>query len=222
MAKSMPGPSLILIEVHTRRLRRCGRPALPDRFHVRANAPNISRRNALGCRSDEGMTALATLFRASERIGFAPTVLFALVWFVCGTIAARAAAAASFLWQIPALGLTVELLLFIIIGVGGLVTLWLIAHHVRYWRRGYRMRWTSGNEWLYEERVSGITARSLPCVRIVVGKGYPAPSEVHIISEASWDLGVPPWARGRRGEITQRISECFGGDRGANISFVDA
>ncbi len=58
------------------------------------------------------------------------------------------------------------------------------------------MRWTSGNEWLYEERVSSITARFLPCVRMIVGKGYSAPSEVRIISGASWDLWVPP--RGQR------------------------
>jgi len=168
------------------------------------------------------MTGLASLFRTSERVGFVPTVLFATAWFLCGTVTACAVAAASFWSQFPLLGLTVELLLFIIVGIGGLVTFWLIANHVQYWRRGYRMRWTAGHEWLYEERVSSSTARSLPCVRMIVGKGYPAPSEVRLISEASWDLAAPLWARGRRTEITRRIAECLGSNRGADIRFVDA
>jgi len=168
------------------------------------------------------MSVLATVFRASERIGFVSTVACAIAWLVCGALLARAAAAASLLWRIPMLGLAVEILLCSVVGIGGLLSFWLIANHIDYLRRGYRVKWTCGNDWLYEERISATEERFLPCVRVIVGKGYPAPSEVRILSEASWDSEAPLWARGRRGEITQRIAQCFGGDRGASIRFLDA
>jgi hypothetical protein len=168
------------------------------------------------------MNALSKVFRGSERIGFLPTVVCALALLVGGAVLARVAATASILWQLPALGLAVEFGLFIFVGAGALVSLWLIAHHITYRRRGYRVRWTSGNQWLYEERVSSTEARSMPCVRENVAKGYPAASDVRILGEASWDFKAPVWARGRRVEITKRIAECFGGNQGAKVRFLDA
>jgi hypothetical protein len=165
--------------------------------------------------------ALARLFRASERIGFTLTVVCVVGWFVCEVIVIRAVADASLQWQIPMLGLVVEFLLFSLAAISGLVSFWLLAKHIRYVRRGYRVKWTSANEWLYEERVSRIDERTLPYVRVIVGKGYPAPCEISIISAESWDLDAPLWARGRRGEVIQRVSNCHGGDRGGNIRFLD-
>jgi hypothetical protein len=168
------------------------------------------------------MNVLSKVFRASERIGLLPTVGCALAWVVGGVVVARAAASASFLWQVLPLGLAVEFGLFISVGAGALVGLWSIGQHITFRRRGYRVRWTVGNEWLYEERLSSTERRSLPCVRVISGEGYPAPSDVRILPEASWEFEAPLWARGRRSEIIQRIAECFGGDRGANVRFVDA
>ena len=78
------------------------------------------------------MSILATLFRVSERIGFASTVVCAIAWLLCGSILTRGAATASFLWQIPMLGLAVEIILSLVVGIGGLVGFWMIAKHVDY------------------------------------------------------------------------------------------
>jgi hypothetical protein len=166
------------------------------------------------------MNALLTVWRGSERIGFVPTVLCAIAWLVCGAIGAREAVAS--LWQTPRLAQIVGIAIATVVGIGGLVSFWLIADHVDYLRRGYRVRWVTGSQWLYEERVSKGAERCLPCVRVILGNGYPAPSEVRIPSEASWESGAPVWAKGRRTEIVQRIAECFGSDRGGDIRFVDA
>jgi hypothetical protein len=109
-----------------------------------------------------------------------------------------------------------------IVGIGGLLSFWIIADQVDYLRRGYRMRWVTGNDWLYEERALKGTERCLPCVRVVLGDGYPAPSEICVPGEASWETEVPPWAKGRRPEIVERIALCFGSDRGGHIRFVDS
>ena len=121
----------------------------------------------------------------------------------------------------PILGLAVEFVLVAIVGIGGLIGLWLTFDQIDYLRRGYRVRRTSGDNWLYEERVSNRTMRSLPFVRTIIGEGYPAASEVRIPSETYWESEAPHWARGRRAEIGGRIAECFGADRGARIVFVD-
>jgi hypothetical protein len=88
-------------------------------------------------------SALSKVFRASERIGYVPTVVCALAWLVIEAVAAWAAA--SFLWQVPALGVAVEFGLFIFVGVGSLVSFWLITQHITYRRRGYRVRWILGD-----------------------------------------------------------------------------
>ena len=152
-------------------------------------------------------------------MGFVPTVLCAVTWLVGGAIVARTAAAS--LWQVPRLAQVIGFSIATIVGLGGLVAFWLIADHVDYLRRGYHVRWVAGDNWLYEERVLNGTDLCLPCIRVILGNGYPVPSEVRIPSEARWESDAPLWARGRREEITQRIARCFGGDRGAQIRFSD-
>jgi hypothetical protein len=143
----------------------------------------------------------------------------AIAWLVCGAMGTRAAGVA--LWRFPVLAQIVIVGIAVIVGTGGLIGYWLIADHVDYLRRGYRVRWIAGDQWLYEERISHDAERSLPFIRLILGKGYAALCEVRIQSEASWDSEAPPWAKGRRAEIAQRISHCFGGDQGGQIRFVD-
>ena len=162
------------------------------------------------------MTLWTRLWKGSERIGFVPTVLCAIAWLAFGVIAVRVAGAS--LWPTPKLAFVVVIVISAIIGIGGLLSYWLIADHVDYRVRGYRVRCVTGNDWLYEERVSKGTERCLPCVRVVLGYGS---AEVFVPSEASWETRVPLWARGRRSEIMERIALCFGSDRGAQIRFVD-
>ena len=162
------------------------------------------------------MNLLDKVFRGSERIGFVPTVLCVIVWLVFGAIGVRVAGAS--LWPTPKLAYVIVIVIASIIGFGGLVSLWLIAAHVRYLSRGYRVRRVIGNKWLYEERGS---ERRIPYVCVVLGDGYPADCEVRVPSEASWETEVPYWAHGRRSEIKERIALCFGSDRGAHIRFVD-
>jgi hypothetical protein len=131
----------------------------------------------------------------------------------------RAASAA--LWRFPVLAQIVIVSIAAIVGIGGLVSFWLVADHVDYLRRGYRMRWVAGDQWLYDERTSHDEERLLPCVRSILREGYPAPCAVRIPSAASWDSEAPPWAKGRRAEIAQRIAHCFGGDNSGFIHFVD-
>ena len=162
------------------------------------------------------MNLLDTLWKGSDRIGFVPTVVCAIAWLVFGVIVVRVAGAS--LWPTPKLAFVVVIVISTIIGIGGLVSSWLIADHVGYRMRGYRVRWVTGNEWMYEERVSTGTERCLPCVRVVLGYGS---AEVLVPSETSWETRAPLWARGRRSEIMERIALCFGSDRGAQIRFVD-
>jgi hypothetical protein len=162
------------------------------------------------------MNLLDTVFRGSHRIGFVPTVLCAIAWLVFGTIGVRVAGAS--LWPTPKLAFVIVIIIAAIIAIGGLVSFWLIADHVDYQRRGYRVRRVVGNEWVYEERG---TESCLPYVCVVLGDGYPADCEVRVPSSASWETEVPHWAQGRRSEITERIALCFGRDRGAHIRFVD-
>jgi hypothetical protein len=167
------------------------------------------------------MKIVDPLFRVGERFGFAWTVVCAIAWLACGVYLVRVAAGASLLWRYPALGVTVEVILGTVVAIGGLLAYWLIAGQIGFLRRGYRIRRISGNDYLYEERVPSREKRSLPFMRVVVGKGYPVPSEVFIASETAWELGVPYWAKGRRGEIARRIGEALGANQGASVRFLD-
>jgi hypothetical protein len=161
---------------------------------------------------------LTRIARASERIGFLPTVICVLSWLVIGAFGVRLMASAP--WR-PSLVVACMIALGALIGAGGLVGFWLIADHVDYIRIGYRVRWLRDDDYLYEERMQGGAVRSLPIVRRIVGEGYPAPSEVHLLSEASWPSDAPQWARGRRAEIADRIARCFGSEQGGEVRFAE-
>lgn len=148
----------------------------------------------------------------SRRLGLTLTVAAVLLWVYFGT---RLAIVVG-VWVGLALApeefvyLTSDALC-LIVGLGGVVGVWLIAEHVEFRRRGFRARWVKGNCWLYEERAQSGKSRFLPCTRTIVGEGYRAPCIVHIPNEPEWNALTPAWARDRRQEISQRINVCFGG-----------
>src|SRR5262245_4457885 len=102
-------------------------------------------------------------------------------------------------------------------GLGGLFVFALVLNRIEFEMRGYRIRqlgpkarfvWTlDTRDCRYEERTASGGTQSLPFTREIVGGGYPAPSRVHLPSEATWDSRVAPWARGRRHEIVERITK---------------
>jgi hypothetical protein len=122
----------------------------------------------------------------------------------------------------PALALGFSAAIGVIIGLGGLVSFWLISEHIAFLKRGFRVRWVKAGHWLYEERASTGEARLLPCERVTTGDGYPAPCEVRMTSASAWNSRMPSWAWNRRQEILRRIALCFGAERGGAVSFVDA
>lgn len=132
-----------------------------------------------------------------------------------GAISVRIAA--SSLWPTPNVAFVFVIVIAAFFGFSNLISFWLIADHIGYLWRGYRVRRLIGTQWLYEERG---TERSLPYVCVVLDDGYSADCEVHVPSEASWETEVPNWAHCRRSEIMERIALSFGSDRGAHISFV--
>jgi hypothetical protein len=107
-------------------------------------------------------------------------------------------------------------------GIGGLVGFGIVADLVDYWRRGYRLRWLSGNEWVYEERRAKGSAQSLPFSRVNLGDGYPAACEVSILSEACWEREAPEWAQRRRAEIIKRIAQLSGANDGGHVESKDS
>ncbi len=165
------------------------------------------------------MNPFSGVRRVSQRIGFLPTVICAVAWVSCGVAAAATAWDWLHLW--PRLARPVTYGIISVVVIGGLVSCWLIFEHIEYWRLGYRMRKVRGDDWLYDEHVSHGPARLLPCRRKVVGRGYPAQSEIRVMSEASWDTVAPDWARGRRSDILERIALGFGARRGATIVFIE-
>src|ERR1041385_8594114 len=164
------------------------------------------------------MSGLTRLWVASRTIGFVPTALCAMAWLVGGALAVGSASAHR--WPHPGLGYAVVCIIALLVACGGLVSFWLVADHVDYLVRGYRISWIAGTEWLYEERANGVI-RGLPFRRVTVGDGYPSPFEVRIASEAEWEATVPGWASGRRAEITGRIAHASGADAGGRVTFVD-
>jgi hypothetical protein len=84
------------------------------------------------------------------------------------------------------------------------------------------LRWSLGpKECVYEERAMNGRVLRLPFVRVILGNGYPAPSELRFPSEMGWDTEVPLWARGRRAEILERIVDCIGGPQYARLADSD-
>jgi hypothetical protein len=166
------------------------------------------------------MNLLARVWRLSERVGLVPTLLCAVAWLAAGGLGARAVAVS--LVEHPMLAKLAVGLIAPIAAIGCLVAFWLIAAHIDYRRRGYRVTCVSGKDWLYEERISAREARCLPYVRVIVGAGYPAPCDIRISGEATWQTEVPSWAQRRRAEITDRIAECHGRKTGVQVRFVDS
>ena len=84
--------------------------------------------------------------------------------------------------------------------VDSLAFFWGIADQVRFWKSGYRVvqigpreyiRWSLGpKEYAYEERSMTGEVLRLPFMRVILGDGYPAPSELRFPSENAWDKRV--------------------------------
>jgi len=67
--------------------------------------------------------------------------------------------------------------------IGGLISFWVLAHHIDFRMRGYQIWEPTKNGWVYEERRAHSSVDSLPFARKIVEDGYPAPCEVFIPSE---------------------------------------
>lgn len=162
---------------------------------------------------------LRAVFRASERVGLAATIVGVLGWL--GACLALAHSMSHVL-QMP-LPLWSRILLTAALAAVALLTAasalagwWLVAGHIDYRVRGYRICRLSGSRWRYEERGGrGV----LPFTRVVVKAGYPSDCRVGLLSAVAWESAAPVWARGRRAEIMQRIAVALGADRGARIDF---
>ena len=164
------------------------------------------------------MGLLTATWKGSQRVGLVTTILCAIAWLVCGVVAATAAVLA--LSEYPKVAYAVFVIIAIPVVGGGLVSFWLIADHIDFLRLGYRVRWLTGTEWLYEERVPEVGLRSILYVRVILRDGYPALSEIHLPGDTSWDADTPEWAQDRRAEIAGRIAKCHGGDRGDYVRFA--
>ena len=159
-------------------------------------------------------------------VGPVSSIVCLIAWFVGGAVAIKAVVEG--LWEYPRLSQVLGYIVISIVGGGGLIWFWQILAQIEFWRCGYRviaispkeyLRWKPGpKQWAYEERALDGRVLRLPFVRVILGKGYPAPSELRLPSEKAWDAQVPLWARGRRVEVLQRIVECVGGWNYARIA----
>jgi hypothetical protein len=140
------------------------------------------------------------------------------MWLALGTGATRAAFGA--LSRYPGVAYAFAIAVATITGVGGLVGYWLVAEHIDFRRLGYRVKWLNANAWAYEERSRAPEGRLLPYIREVRGRGYPELCTIRIASEVVWDREVPAWARGRRNEILDRITNCHDPSRSGAVEFV--
>jgi hypothetical protein len=105
----------------------------------------------------------------------------------------------------------------VVAGAAILLVFWAAVAKVEFWRRGYRIRQLGPKGYwrmplgpkpcVYEERGPDGKIRSLSFIRVIVGAGYPAPSELHFPGEEAWDALVFAEARGRRAEIVGRVQE---------------
>ena len=160
------------------------------------------------------------LWRRGQALGLVPSFLCVIAWVACGAAAARAIALE--LWQYPRLAMVFIIVIAAVVCIGGLVGFWIIVDLIEYWRLGYRVRWLSGNEWIYEERRAEGTVHCLPFSRATLADGYPAPCQVRILSEECWEGKAPEWAQRRRAEIVKRIAQLFGADMGGHVQFKDS
>lgn len=163
---------------------------------------------------------IRALVMRSEATGLTPSVLRVIAWVGVGAAVARIGVGA--LSQYPRLAIVFLVLIALVFALGGLVGFWIVADLVAYWKRGYRVRWITGNSWIYEERRPGGSVETLLFSREIVGDGYPAPCEVNIPSEARWELQVPRWAHDRQAEILERIADLFGAGIRGCVQFRDA
>lgn len=129
---------------------------------------DVKAKEAFGGAPARDRDMLNRIWKASERIGFLLTIVCVIAWLLCGAIGVRAAGAA--LTRFPMLAQIVIVSIATMVGTGSFVSFWLVASHVDYLRRGYRMRWVAEDQWLYEERASDDAARLLPCVRLILGR----------------------------------------------------
>jgi hypothetical protein len=130
----------------------------------------------------------------------------------------------------PTLAQVVVFLVGIVAAGGGRWSFWVFAGEISFVRRGYQIRQLPPRQYwrstpgpkacVYEEWIPDAGIRRLPFVREILTDGYPAPCLVLIPGAAAWDTSVPGWARGRRGEIIERIRECAGG--GTQVTEVDS
>jgi hypothetical protein len=155
----------------------------------------------------------------SRRMGLVPTIGCALLWLSAGAVVT--ALTANALATRPVLAQIVSFAIAAVVAFGGLVSYWLICGQVEFRRRGFRVRWVSEEDWLYEERAPTGQSRFLPLQRVITGDAYPAPCDVRIAGETAWSSQVPSWAWNRREEILRRIALCFGAERGGAVRFLD-
>ena len=160
------------------------------------------------------------LWRQSHAIGLVPSLLCAITWLACGGFVVRSGVGA--LWQYRELSWVFLILVSLAVASGALVSFWILVSHFEFRRRGYKIKWVTGDEWVYEERRIDGSVECLPFSRKTVGDGYPAPCNVHIQSEKSWERQAPQWAQGRRTEILERIADLSGANAGGRVQFSDA
>jgi hypothetical protein len=160
------------------------------------------------------------LWKQSQALGLAPSFLCLIAWVAGGATVAREVGGE--LWRYPRLAEVTIWVIATVVSIGGLVGVWIVADLIRYWRLGYRIRWRSGNDWVYEERRAQGSVQCLPFSRVTLADGYPAPCEVHIPSEACWERETPEWAQQRRAEILKRIAQLSGADAGGHVEFKDS
>jgi len=162
---------------------------------------------------------MKTLFKLSEKAGLVPTVIGALVWLACGTIATIGII--DTLRQYPRLAFAVAMTFAVVTGIGGLIGYWLVADRIDFWRLGYHVKWLNANDWVYEERSAKSEERILSYFLEVRGQGYPAPCTIRILSQADWEIEAPSWARGRRSEIVERIANCHGAMNEGDVQILN-
>jgi len=159
------------------------------------------------------------LFKLSKKAGFIPTIIGVFIWLACGYVAVPAVG--DVLWQYPNVAYAFAIAIIATTGLGSIVGFWLVADHIEFWQRGYRVKRLSANDWVYEERSATSEERILQYSLEVRGQGYPAPCAVWILSQADWENEAPPWAVGRRSEIVERIAICHGSKRGGEVQILD-
>jgi hypothetical protein len=159
------------------------------------------------------------LWRQSYAIGLVPSMLCAAAWLIGGAVAARSGVGATS--QYPRFAWGFLIVTSVVVALGSLVCFWILASHLEFRKRGYQIRWLTADEWVYEERRANGSIECMPFSRQTVGDGYPAPCQVFIHSEKSWEQQAPQWAHGRRAEILERIGDLSGADRGGQVDFID-